>query len=95
MQNEDWTFPEEPWKDVGLHAVKFVVIRNGERYVCAISSAALNDKFRTEDTLGAALENYRAHADWVHGIAIRLIETNLPNHPDGYFIDSALAKRMG
>lgn len=94
MPNEEWTFPEEPWTDVSLHAIKFVAMRNGERLVCAISSAAINDRFRTDDTLVAALENYRTHTDWVHSIAIRLIQENPPNHPDGYFIDSDVASRL-
>lgn len=93
MPNEEWVFPGEPWSDARLYAIKFIVLHKDERHVCAISSAAINDRFRTEDTLVAALENYRTHTDWVHSIAIRLIQENPPNHPDGYFIDSNIASR--
>lgn len=95
MQDPSWTFPEEPWFDMDYMAVKFNAFRGSERHVCAISTIAINDHFMTADTREAAMQNYREHSDWVHGIAMRLIEQGDP-HPNGfYLITSQVAQQFG
>ena len=94
MTDQIWAFPEDPWFDLDFMAIKFAAVRGEDRHVCAISTAAINDKFMTADTREAAMKNYRDHADWVHKIAIRLIEQGQP-HPKGfYLITSQVAQQL-
>ncbi|GLQ89406.1 DUF1488 family protein [Dyella flagellata] len=93
--DDRWTFPEEPHYDMDFAAIKFVAVHGTERQVCAISTAAINDQFRTEDTPEAAMRNYREHADWVHGVAIKLIEQREPHHKGFYLITSQIAQMFG
>lgn len=50
LMEDRWTFPEEPHYDMDFAAIKFVAECGTKRHVCAISTAAINNQFRTEDT---------------------------------------------
>lgn len=95
MSGEDWTFPEEPWYEMGYSVVKFVAICGENRYVCAISTSAINDALRTADTCEAALENYKANPGPWHAAGVHLIQNGLI-HPAGfYLITSEVAREFG
>lgn len=93
MNLEGWVFHENPWWAPEYQAVKFVADNDGVRHICAISRTALNDYFKTEDTSEAALNNYSAHAEMVHSLAVRLIEEGILKNNGCVFITLDMCKK--
>lgn len=93
MSFDQWEFIKEPWWDAEYQAIKFAAEKAGVHRICAISQAALNDYFQTEDTMEAALANYHAHLSMVHSLAVKLIQEGTPNDQNVFFITSDICQK--
>jgi hypothetical protein len=70
---------EEPWPDLGRGRIRFNVEMDGEQYKFAITREAINDRLRTEDTMGQAMHSFEKHLVSVLELSVQAVTTIEPD----------------
>lgn len=65
-------------------------IETDEIKVCGVTRIALNDHFRTEDTIEQAEENFEQHREMIIELTAGLIERDAANDRGQYIVTSAI-----
>ena len=80
---------EETWWDHSRETLKFRLIdEDGQKALCGVTQIAINDYFRTEDTIEAAEANFENNTDFIVSTAARMIEYDDQNEDGIYLITS-------
>lgn len=66
--------------------IRFVLTDGSERYKCSVSITALNDKYRTEDSMEMAFSNFERDRQVVIDSAVRVIAAGVTDDEGFYFI---------
>jgi len=85
---DTWAIEEDLWWHPSTESIRFAIINEKTRHICAISKMALNDFYQTEDTKDAAFDNFEKDRHKIISIAVELANTYEPNEDGIFFIKS-------
>ncbi len=80
----------EKWRDSKKENLMFRLKNTeiGDEKVCGVTQIAINDYYKTEDTLEEAEKNFEEHKDDIVKIAVRLISASETDGEGPYIITS-------
>lgn len=86
----------ETWRDQSIQAIMFHLRNNdnGEEYTCGVTQIAINDLYKTEDTIEKAQSNFDENVDFIISKAVFLINKRLSNEKGHFIITSEIINKI-